>query len=274
MASIPPLDLRPLHEPLTSERRRAAGRWRRERRRPADVRAIGLAIAGWVLTLPGLLIVASYLASPEELPMLIVGSIVAAIGLALLVARAIARRAQRIREARLLAFAEANGFAYAAAALRQDGRVEDVLRAHDGAEWGVLVVSQRDRSERRHGYLGVPYAPPVDPAEDPTLLVLREHITDVGLRCTIALRGGTLGLTAHDGWSQEDVAVQRFVHDVRSILATMASPSAASAERPTAIASTTAGKRLARAQLRIGIGAALGAVALALGTSLLGQLLR
>ncbi|WP_413316355.1 hypothetical protein AA0Z99_07235 [Agrococcus sp. 1P02AA] len=273
MASIPPLDLRPLREPLTAEHRSAARRWRRATRRPADVRAIGAAVAGWVMLLPGLVIVLAALARPEELAMLIVGSVMTAIGLALLVGRSVGRRSKRRREVRLLAFAEANGFAYAAAALLPGGRLEDALRAHDGADWGVLAVPQPDRTERRHGCIEVPYASPGDPAEDPTLLVLRDHIAEVGIPCRLVLRDGRLSLIAHDGWSQEDPAVQRFVHDVRSILATMARQSAASVERPTAIDSTDAGRQRARAQLRVGAGAVVGAVLIAVGTSLLGRLL-
>lgn len=284
LAQVPSLrepDLRPLQQPLAAADLRAARRWPREHRQPRDLPAVGLAVAGWVLLLPGALIA---LASDGSDPaMAVVGGLMTGLGSTLLVWRVARRRAALQRTARLLRFADANGLGYAqralldakpAAVLRQgfDRLARDVLRAEDGGEWGVwrYRLPERRGSEELRGYLEVPWSAPEAPRG------LGEELAAAPLPLDLELAGGTLTVTARTGWRVDDPAVQSLVHRIRSVVAAQRGPAAAGQEglaipMPHAIASTAEGRHDRAVALVAGAAIALAAIGAAFLQAMLRQ---
>ena len=271
-------DLRPLQQPLAAADLRAARRWLREHRPPRDVRAVGLAVAGWVLLLPGALIALASDGSDPAMP--VVGGLLAGVGAALLVWRIARRRAALRRTARLLRFADANRLGYAqralvdakpAAVLRQglDRLAHDVLRAEDGAEWGVwrYRLPERRGSEELRGYLEVPWLAP----EPPRGLV--EELRAAPLALDLEVGGGRLTVTARTGWRVDDPAVQSLVHRIRSIAAAQHGPASTvhATPMPRAIASTADGRRHRAVSLAAGVATALAAIGAAFPQAMLRQ---
>ncbi|ROR66531.1 hypothetical protein EDD26_1915 [Agrococcus jenensis] len=273
---LPQPDLRPLQQPRSREADGHARRWLRAHRQPADAPAVGLAVAGWVLLLPGALLVLAALPGDADPAMPVVGGVLAGIGAALLAWRAGRRRDALRRTARLLPFAEANGLGYAqrallgpkpAAALREgfDWVARDVLRAPDGAEWGVWRYRLLARSghEELRGYVELPWAAA---APAPGFVAA---LRDAPMPLDVEVAGGTLTVTARSGWRMDDPAVQALVHRIRTLAATRDGERAAVASVPMPpIASTAAGRRQAASALLIGAGVAVAAVALAVGQAL------
>jgi len=272
----PQPDLRPLHQPRSREADAHARRWLRAHRQPADVPAVGLAVAGWVLLLPGALLVLAALPGDADPAMPVVGGVLAGIGAALLVWRAGRRRDALRRTARLLPFAEANGLGYAqrallgpkpAAALREgfDWVARDVLRAPDGAEWGVWRYRLLARSghEELRGYVELPWAAAAPP---PGFVAA---LRDAPMPLDVEVAGGALTVTARSGWRMDDPAVQALVHRIRTLAATRDGERQPVAPVPmAAIAPTTAGRRQAASALLIGAGVAVAAIAVAVAQSL------
>ncbi|GAA3612117.1 hypothetical protein [Agrococcus terreus] len=273
MRTVPPPDLRPLQQPLDGARLREARRRLRAERQAADVPGAGLAIAGWVLLLPGALVLVAGLAAHDADPaMPVVGGLLAAVGAALLVWRGVRRRDAVRRAARLQAFADANRLAYAQRALlgpkaapalrRGFGHVAvDVLRAPDGAEWGVWAarLPERGGQESRIGFVELPLRPEGLPER--VLAGLIDDLRSAPLPLRVELAGGRLAVTAERAWAVDDPAVQSLVHRIRSWAAAgTASPTEPSGAMPAAIASTPAGRRGARAALASGALIALAAI--------------
>lgn len=270
-------DLRPLQQPLSGTDVRAARRWLRAHRQPRDVPSVGLAVAGWVLLLPGAAIVLASGGGDPAMP--VVGGALTGLGAALLVWRALRRRDALRRAARLLRFADANALGYAqralldpkpASALRLgfDRVALDVLRAPDGAEWGVwrYRVPERRGAEQLRGYVEMPWSG----AEPPRGML--DELRHAPLPLAIEVAGGSLTIVAATGWAVDDPAVQTLVHGIRSLAASQATSSiAVRPPMPAAIASTAAGARHRAVSLGAGAAMALAAIGIAFLQAVLRQ---
>ncbi|MGM1028632.1 MAG: hypothetical protein ACQEWM_02030 [Actinomycetota bacterium] len=267
MPTVPQPDLRPLQQPRSRAELRDGRRWLRAHRQPIDVPAAGLAVAGWVLVLPGALLVLVALSRAGDPAMPVVGAVMAGGGVALLVWQRARRREALRRTARMLRFAEANGFVYAqralldpkpASALRQgfDRVARDVLRAPDGAEWGVwrFRLPERRGTEELRGYVEVPWSAAAPP------LGLVEDLRFAPLPLDVETGGGRLTVTARSGWRMDDPAVQSLVHRIRAIAAQQQPHTAPPRSPMPAIVSTDAGRRQRAVAIAAGAAVAIAAL--------------
>ncbi|WP_092914882.1 hypothetical protein [Agrococcus baldri] len=284
MASIRSPDLRPLQQPLGRAGRRAARAWLREHRQATDVPGVGLAIAGWGLLLPGALILLVGLTSGDELEMTIVGAVMTAIGTVLLVWRWLRRRDALRRAAGLVPFAAVNDLSYAqrvrmpmkqAGLLRQgfDQLGVDVLRAADGAEWGVWrhrIAERRGGPEVLRGYLEVPWlGPQARAAEGGPPPGLQQLLREAPLPLELEVTSGRLTVVAARPWRMTDPDVQVLVHRIRSLVADQGrQPARAARPMPASIAQLPSSRRQALAALGAGAVLALSTIAVAFAMAL------